>query len=85
MYCPNCGTQNPDYFVYCKKCSEPLPKVNPEAAGEKHARRREESSVNILDANGPAYEPKQRKLLENAAATCPVAKTLHPGCKQTIR
>ncbi len=60
MYCPNCGTQNPDYFVYCKKCSEPLPKVNPEAAGEKHARRREESSVNILDANGPAYEPKQR-------------------------
>lgn len=40
----------------------------------------------VIDVHFPSvYEPKQRKLLENAAATCPVAKTLHPDCKQTIR
>ena len=31
------------------------------------------------------YEPKQKKILENAADTCPVAKSLHPDTKQTIR
>ena len=30
------------------------------------------------------YEPKQRKILENAALTCPVSKTLGADCKQTI-
>lgn len=33
----------------------------------------------------PMPEAKQRAILERAAATCPVAQTLHPDCKQTIR
>lgn len=40
----------------------------------------------IIDITFPKdYEPKHKKILENAGATCPVAKTLHPDCKQTIR
>jgi putative redox protein len=30
------------------------------------------------------YSTKERELLENAAVTCPVAKSLHPDLKQTI-
>ncbi len=30
------------------------------------------------------YSPKQKKIIENAALTCPVAKSLHPDLKQTI-
>lgn len=30
------------------------------------------------------YTPKQKMILENAAATCPVAHSLHPECKQTV-
>ena len=29
-------------------------------------------------------DPKQREILERAAATCPVAQSLHPDCKQTV-
>lgn len=32
----------------------------------------------------PIADPKQRTILERAAATCPVAQSLHPDCKQTI-
>lgn len=31
------------------------------------------------------YKPKERKLLELAAKECPVANSLHPNLKQTIR
>ena len=38
-----------------------------------------------IDVHFPKnYEPKQRKILENAALTCPVSKTLGTDCKQTI-
>lgn len=30
------------------------------------------------------YAPKQRMILENTAATCPVAHSLHPDTKQTV-
>ena len=32
----------------------------------------------------PIADPKQREILERAAATCPVAQSLHPDCKQTV-
>jgi len=37
--------------------------------------------VNMPKAN---YSDKEKKLLENAAITCPVAKSLHPDIKQEI-
>ena len=30
------------------------------------------------------YSEKEKKIIENAARTCPVAKSLHPELKQTI-
>ena len=39
----------------------------------------------IVEVRFPSdYAPKIRTILERAAATCPVAKTLHPDCKQTV-
>jgi uncharacterized OsmC-like protein len=41
----------------------------------------------IVELSSPHdnYKPKERKLLELAAKECPVANSLHPNLKQTIR
>jgi uncharacterized OsmC-like protein len=41
----------------------------------------------IVDLTFPhnSYSPKERKLLELAAKECPVANSLHPDLKQTIK
>ena len=40
----------------------------------------------IIDIRFPGeMAPKARTVLERAAATCPVARALHPDCKQTVR
>lgn len=40
----------------------------------------------IIDVTLPSdYSDKEKKILERAAATCPVAHSLYPGCRQNIR
>jgi len=48
---------------------------NPRRVGEIHVK------LSIKDFN---YTDKQKKMLENAAYTCPVAKSLHPDIQQKI-
>lgn len=40
----------------------------------------------VVEMNLPKnnYSDKDKQLLENAALTCPVAKSLHPDLKQTV-
>ncbi len=42
------------------------------------------SEVDVVVYMNNNYESKSRKLLEAAALTCPVAKSLHPETKQNI-
>lgn len=37
-----------------------------------------------LDFPGNNYSVREKAIIENAARTCPVAYSLHPGLKQTI-
>ena len=41
----------------------------------------------IVEFTMPAnnYSEKERTIIERAAATCPVALSLHPDLKQTVR
>lgn len=47
-------------------------------------RRVGEVKVKILMPSGRNYSDKDKAILEHAALTCPVAKSLHPDLKQTI-
>lgn len=47
-------------------------------------RRIGEIKVRILMPSGKAYTDKEKTILERAAITCPVAKSLHPDLKETI-
>ncbi|MBL7683849.1 MAG: OsmC family protein [Flavipsychrobacter sp.] len=47
-------------------------------------RRIGEIKVNIIMPAGKTYSEKERLILERAAVTCPVAKSLHPDLKETI-
>ena len=40
----------------------------------------------VVELNFPAnnYSEKEKKIIENAAKTCPVALSLHPDLKQTV-
>ncbi len=47
-------------------------------------RRIGEIKVNITMPTDKSYSEKERLVLERAAHTCPVAKSLHPDLKETI-
>jgi putative redox protein len=47
-------------------------------------RRIGEIKVRILMPSGRGYSDKDKAILEHAAITCPVAKSLHPDMKQSI-
>lgn len=47
-------------------------------------RRIGEIKVHILMPSGRLYSDKEKTILERAALTCPVAKSLHPDLKETI-
>ena len=47
-------------------------------------RRVAELHLEIKFPEGSAYSDKEKKLIENAAKTCPVANSLHPDIKKVI-
>ncbi len=48
-------------------------------------RRIAEVVVEVNFPEGSNYSEKERKIIENAASSCPVAQSLHPETVQTIR
>jgi putative redox protein len=46
--------------------------------------RRVSEIIVEIDMSSNVFSEKERQLLENAAKTCPVAKSLHPDLKQTV-
>lgn len=48
------------------------------------ANPRRVAAVNVKITFPKSYEERERKILENAAHSCPVAKSLHPDLKQII-
>lgn len=47
-------------------------------------RRVVELKLDITFPAGSNYTPQQKRLIESAAKTCPVANSLHPDIKKTI-
>lgn len=47
-------------------------------------RRIGEIKINIYMPKGKEYTDKEKTIMERAAHTCPVAKSLHPDLKQTL-
>lgn len=47
-------------------------------------RRVGEVKINLNFTGETIYTDKEKKILEHAALTCPVAKSLHPDLKQTV-
>ncbi|MEW6470385.1 MAG: OsmC family protein, partial [Bacteroidota bacterium] len=45
--------------------------------------RRIAEIVAVVRMPGLPFTPEQKKMLENAAIHCPVAKSIHPGIRQT--
>jgi len=64
MICPKCGTENPDYFVYCKHCSELLPSDDPtpqqRAATKVDAYAGLDAATIERMLKEPYYDPRQR-------------------------
>jgi uncharacterized OsmC-like protein len=48
------------------------------------ANPRRVAEVHVKITFPKSYEEKERKILENTAHTCPVAKSLHPDLKQIL-
>ncbi len=48
------------------------------------ANPRKVAEIHVKITFQKSYEDKERQILENAAHTCPVAKSLHPDLKQVI-
>lgn len=60
----------------CEATVEKIMASNPRRIGE--------IKVDIYFPEGKTYTEKDKKLLEHAAHTCPVAESLHRDCIQTI-
>ena len=59
-------------------------KANITKAMAENPRRVAEIVVEIIFPNGKTYSDKEKALLENAAKSCPVAKSLHTDIDQKI-
>ncbi|MFN6038106.1 MAG: OsmC family protein [Bacteroidota bacterium] len=59
-------------------------KANITKAMTENPRRVAEIVVEIIFPNGKTYSDKEKALLENAAKSCPVAKSLHTDIDQKI-
>ena len=56
--------------------TEKIMAANPRRVAELH--------LEIKFPEGSAYSDKEKKLIENAAKTCPVANSLHPDIKKNV-
>jgi putative redox protein len=71
--------------IVAKRDAIDIGDVKAEVIKEMESNPRRVVEVRVKITFSKEYEEKQRKILENAAHTCPVAKSLHPDLKQVIR